>query len=211
MLYARILLKLAWWNRTWRSCHDVKIHSWCTVCRWYLKSCQGETALLRARAIRGMTHAQIKGINRCRPGDWGSLVVTPKWMVYNGKSLNILLKSIKMDDLGVPPRIFGNHHMVSCNVRCYSKQTILWEQPWQNLEHAPCTASPAHICISCAYLAHILISCAYVVYASAVQGPVETQPLAVGKLWIRRCQLGGWSTCSCSCLSGLNTAKININ
>lgn len=29
-------------------------------------SLQGETALLRARAIRGMTHAQIKGINRCR-------------------------------------------------------------------------------------------------------------------------------------------------
>ena len=29
-------------------------------------SLQGETALLRARTIRGMTHAQIKGINRCR-------------------------------------------------------------------------------------------------------------------------------------------------
>ena len=126
----------------------MKIHSWCTVCRLYLKSCQGETALLRARAIRGMTHAQIKGINRCRPGDWGSLRWWPQngWSIMENPWTSYYIKC--MYDLGVPPRILGNHHMVSCNVRCYSKQTILWEQPWQNLEHAPCTASPAHICIS---------------------------------------------------------------
>lgn len=56
--------------------------------------------------------------------------------------------------------------------------------PWFGNSHDRTWNMPTvlhHQSISCAYLAQILISCAFVVYAAAVQGPVETQPLAMGK------------------------------
>ena len=126
----------------WRFTHGAQ----CADCTW--RAARARRPFCGHGRYEAWPMRRSRGINRCRPGDWGSLRWWPQngWSIMENPWTSYYIKC--MYDLGVPPRILGNHHMVSCNVRCYSKQTILWEQPWQNLEHAPCTASPAHICIS---------------------------------------------------------------